>query len=90
MNINLHIERLVLNGLPVEARHGALIREAIEAELARLLTENGLSWRLQTGGVFPRLQANVIELSAATPLPQIGQQIGQAVYGGIGNEIEKK
>ena len=90
MKINLHIERLVLDGLPVEARQGALVREAIEAELTRLLAENGLSSRLQTGGIFPRLPANAIELNAATTLPQVGQQIGQAVYGSIGNDVEKK
>ncbi|HKP11811.1 MAG TPA: hypothetical protein VJZ91_06855 [Blastocatellia bacterium] len=85
MNINLHIERLVLEGLPVEARHAALVREAIEAELTRLLAENGLSSGLQTGGVFPRLHADAVHLDKGNLSPQIGRQIGQAVYGSIGN-----
>ena len=90
MNINLHIERLVLDGLPVEANDSAMLRAAIEAELTRLLTENGLSSRLQTGGALPRLQANANQLGGAGRPPQLGQQIAQTVYDSIGNEIEKK
>jgi hypothetical protein len=90
MNINLHIERLVLDGLPVEAKDSAMLRAAIEAELTRLLTENGLSSGLQTGGVLPRLQANAIQLGTGGTPPQLGRQIARTVYGSIGNEIEKK
>ena len=42
MNINLHIERLVLDGLPLTASHAAEIRSAIESELAHRLAEEGL------------------------------------------------
>jgi hypothetical protein len=88
MNINLHIERLVLEGLPTENRHSALVKAAIEAELTRLLTENGLSAGLQSGGVFPRLQANALQLGTEKT-PQLGQQIAQSIYGSIGNEVVK-
>jgi hypothetical protein len=86
MNINLHIERLVLDGLPVESRQADALREAVEAELIRLLTESGLSAGLQTGGVIPRLQAQAIHLDARNSPPQIGEQIGRAVYGSLGHE----
>ena len=41
-NIHLHIERLILDGLPIERAQGPHVQAAVEAELARLLTENGL------------------------------------------------
>ena len=41
-NIHLHIERLILDGLPIECAQGPHVQAAVEAELARLLTENGL------------------------------------------------
>ena len=41
MNINLHIERLILDGLPIEPRQRAQVQAAVEAELARLLRPAG-------------------------------------------------
>lgn len=84
MKINLHIKRLVLDGLPVESHQGALIQSAIETELARLLAEGGLASELMSGGALSRMPASSIQLtSEATPAP-LGQQIAGAVYGGIG------
>jgi hypothetical protein len=90
MNINLHIERLVLDGLPVEARHGALLKEVIAAELERLLEANGLAASLQTGGVLPRLPAASIQLGSEKVPTRLGQQIAQTVYASIGNDVVKK
>ncbi|HTG14489.1 MAG TPA: hypothetical protein VK747_04385 [Blastocatellia bacterium] len=90
MNINLHIERLIMDGLPVEARHTPLVQEAVEAELTRLLTDSGLSSGLQTVGVFPRLQADAIQLGGEKMPAQLGQQIAQSVYGSIGNDMVKR
>jgi hypothetical protein len=84
MNINLHIERLILDGLPIEARQGAVMKEAIEAELTRLLEAKGLSTSLQSGGTMSNLPASSIRINPEKNAAQIGQQIGQAVYGGIG------
>ncbi|MEN3331909.1 MAG: hypothetical protein V7641_1274 [Blastocatellia bacterium] len=84
MNINLHIERLVLEGLPVEARQGDLLREAVVTELTRLLQANGLAANFQSGGSVPKLNAGSFQLHADKHPLQTGQQIAQAVYGGIG------
>ena len=42
--VNLRIEHLVLDGLALETRNAPRLREAIEAELARLLGEGGRAW----------------------------------------------
>jgi hypothetical protein len=39
---------------------------------------------LQAGGAMPSLGASSIQVNAEKNPAQIGQQIGQAVYGGIG------
>jgi hypothetical protein len=90
MNINLHIERLILDGLLVEANQGALVTAMVEAELTRLLEAQGLSVALQAGGAVPSLRAAAIELNGLNHPGQIGSQIAQAVYAGIGNPGEKK
>ena len=38
MNINLHIERLILDGLPITRQQGPHVQAAVEAELTRLLS----------------------------------------------------
>lgn len=84
MNINLHIERLILDGLPLSPAHRAQVQAAVEAELSRLLTAGGLHHALQSGLAVPSLRADDLRLNADTHPTQLGQQIAQAVYGGIG------
>ena len=53
MTIHVHIERLVLDGLPVTHAQGPQVRAAVEAELARWLAERGLAPGLAQGGAAP-------------------------------------
>jgi hypothetical protein len=86
MNINLHIERLVLDGLPIERNQGPHIQAAVEAELTRLLAENGLAGDLQKGGVVSGIRANQIQFAPGSNPTQMGTQIARSVYGGIRNK----
>jgi sirohydrochlorin ferrochelatase len=82
--INLHIERLVLEGLELGPGQGDLVRAAVAAELARLLTEGGLTSQFQSGVALPSVRAGTIRIAPASEPAQLGGQIAQAVYGGIG------
>lgn len=80
MNIVIHIERLVLDGLPLGMQEALLVRAAVEAELSRL-SMRGLSSRELHGtealsGVKP---ANIALNSNDRP-EKMGQEIGRAVY----------
>lgn len=86
MNIELHIERLILDGLPIEPRERAQAQAAVEAELTRLLTTGGLNAGLLAGGALPSLRADAIQLTNENNAGRLGEQIAQAVYGGIGAE----
>jgi hypothetical protein len=85
MNINVHIERLVLDGIAIPAHQRPLLQAATEAELARLLAINGLAPHLLSGGAMPHVPVGSIQLAAGSKPAQLGQQIAQAVYGGIGH-----
>jgi hypothetical protein len=87
MNINLHIERLILDGLPLEARDGAAVRAAVETELARLLSHNDGATSRQTGGATPSVRADAIQVTAQSSPTQIGQQIAGSIYGGIDKAV---
>jgi hypothetical protein len=84
MNINLHIERLVVDGLAMPHQHRPIFQAAVEAELGRLLGENGLMPGMMTGGSWPSLAANAIQLASGSNPNQLGQQVAQAVFRGIG------
>ena len=86
MNITLHIERLILEGLPVTGGQGPLVRGAVEQELARLLATHGLSDALRTGGAVPQVKGQDFEIAMGSPPARLGHQIAQSVYGGIGKK----
>jgi hypothetical protein len=84
MNINLHIERLILDGLPVTSSQGPLVQAAVEAQLAHLLRAEGLNRELRACGALPSVKARNIQMVSDPNPNQLGQQIAQAVYRGIG------
>ena len=81
--IKVHIERLVLDGLPVTRSQGPQVQAAVEAELSRLMSEGGLAPELASGGAVPSVRADGIKSIGGSPA-QIGRQIAKAVYGGVG------
>ena len=84
MNVNVHIERLVLDGIDLPRYDRAALKASVSAELARLLADGGLSSSLRAGGAVPSLPAGGIQLAAQSEPTHLGQQIARAVYGGLG------
>ena len=60
------------------------MKAAVEAELGRLLTANGLAKSLVNGGATPSVPAPGIQVANDSDPNRFGQQIGRAIYGGIG------
>jgi hypothetical protein len=83
-NVDLRIEQLVLDGIDLPAHQSPLVQAAVEAELARLLAAEGLGAAWRAGGAVPRLSGGEIDLPADGDPSHLGQQIAQAVYGGLG------
>ena len=83
MNANIHIERLVLDGLSVPYHQQSLLQAAFEKELGRLLTANGLSNSLLSDGSVSHISASDIQLADESDPTELGEQIAQAVYGGV-------
>lgn len=83
VKIDVHIDRLILEGLPLTRHQGVLVQAAVERELARLLAAHGLSGKARTGGAAPQVNAGSFELREANHPSRLGQQIARSVYGGI-------
>lgn len=84
MNVNLNIERLVLEGFRLRPGEHVLVGAAVEQELSRLLSEGGVSPQLLSGGAVPRLAAGDMRLTGGESPRQVGQQIAHALYKGMG------
>jgi hypothetical protein len=84
MNIKLHIDRLILDGIAIPHSQRPLLQAAVEAELSRLITAEGLSSQLMNDGAIPQVSASNLPLNPNSSPTQLGQQIAQSVYGGIG------
>lgn len=85
MNINLHIERLVLEGVNITADQCDLLQASVTTELTRMFAEGGLSSGFFQGAVLPRISTESIQLTGNNAT-KIGQQIAQSVYGGLAHE----
>ena len=81
MNITLHIERLVLDGLPLTHGQSTAVKTALEGELARLLKERGMQG--VTGGAVPHLSVASIHLSPGAHPTQWARQIAHTLYAGL-------
>jgi hypothetical protein len=79
-NIELHIEELVLHGFSPRERYA--IGEAIQSELTRLFTEQGIHPSLRQGRIA-RLDGGSIQVKQGTKADAIGKQVAQSVYGGM-------
>jgi hypothetical protein len=81
-NIQLHIENLVLHGFAPGDRDR--IAAAVQQELTRLMTEQGLSATLTGGNSLERVDGGSFAMAANARAEGIGAQIAQSIYGGMG------
>jgi hypothetical protein len=89
MNIKLHIERLVLDGLRMAPHDSAQVQAAVEAELVRLLSESGIPAGLQAGFSQARIPAPVVQLNSLPHAREIGAQVSKGIYGAFAGLSQK-
>jgi len=82
MKINVHIERVVLDGVGVE--RPSVLRGALQNELASQFAKGSLSHEFRGGAAVPYVAAGAIDLGENRTPAQVGRQIAKAVYRGIG------
>lgn len=79
MNVELHIEELVLHGVtPVNRQRLAAV---MERELARLLAEQGVPPTLVRDGDVAQLHGGSSNIALGSRPDAIGLQVAQAIYG---------
>lgn len=79
MDLELHIEELVLYGL--RSQQGHALAAALEQELLRLFEEEGLPPALQRGQDLPPIGALAVEFQPGAGPEMLGRQVAQSVFG---------
>ena len=79
--VQVHIDELVLHGFAPADQHR--IADAVQAELAHLFAEQGISATLRQGGAANRLQGNAINITPTMRGETIGAQVARSVYGSL-------
>lgn len=84
MNVNLHVEQLVLEGLGLTRSEAEVVKQCFGAELGRLCSDGEFIGGVHASYETPRLSAKLA--GAATKDPQrIGERLAHSVYGGLAN-----
>jgi len=81
MNINLLIERLMLDGLSVASGEAALVQAAVEAELGRLLTSS--LFASASSFAEARVAGGEIHLRPGASARDLGVEIGRSVFASL-------
>jgi hypothetical protein len=83
MMVSLHIERLVLDHLPIAARQSPEIQTAVEAELTRLLGERSVPSSLINTGAIDGLAGGTMRVEWSTTPVQVGTAIATAIHSAL-------
>jgi hypothetical protein len=81
-SLEIHIEALVLHDFANSERYR--IGEAIERELTRLFTEQGVPSEIIQGGEIARLDGGTFEVQPGSNSETTGAQLAKAIYEGLG------
>ena len=85
MNIEVNIDRLIIEGIPLSRLQQRQLKGTVEAELGRLLAENGLASHFSQGFAVPTIPVEAMQMSPKITPTQLGQQIAHTVYRGLGS-----
>lgn len=80
-NIEINIDELVLHGFSPGDRYR--IGEAVEFELTRLISEQGIPSSLSRGGELTQMNGETFNMSPNSRAELVGSQVAQSVYKGF-------
>jgi hypothetical protein len=86
MTIHVHIERIVLDGLPIDAAQTRRFRSALESELARLLRGSGLSAEWNGGGAVPAVETQTVHVDRHIHPKALGAGVAAVLHGRLGSD----
>ena len=84
MSITVHIERLVLDGLDLDARQGSRMAASVEQALTRLLAADHALPSFEGARAVAAVDGGAIEVGDRATPGDVGGRIAGAVHHGLG------
>ena len=81
VNLELHIEELVLHGISPGDRQQ--LSEAFQRELVQLISGQGVPPSIASGDYIKCINAGTFKILPGAKSETIGVQVAQSVYGGL-------
>ncbi|MGB3299228.1 MAG: hypothetical protein WBA76_13235 [Phormidesmis sp.] len=88
MTLNLHIDRMIIEGLTLPHSQRSKFQASVEAELSRLFSVHGVPLTVQKGDRIPHILADLPITNQPNPV-QLGQQLAQSIYTHLQNDRTK-
>jgi hypothetical protein len=82
MKVNLHIERLILAGVPIEQRQGPELQAVVQRQLTQLLADRGATPQFN-GHTLASVTGGSIQVAERADPAGLGEQIAAAVDRGL-------
>jgi len=86
VNINLHIERLIVDDLGIQPQQRDELKAAVAAAIRRQIVSQGIGSTMQAETSRSSVSGGSFSIENNPSIESLGQQIAQSVYGGIGCE----
>lgn len=83
-NVSIHIDRLVIDGLPIGRQDGDVFRAALEAQIAEALQAEGVAERLATLSTTPSLRAPRVVAGVGNHPSGMGRSVAQSLTEALG------
>ena len=77
--IHIEIERLVLDGWPLDQRQARLVQAAIETDLSRQMSVPGMAEQFDSSSALNHAATQPVNWNNASGPAALGTQVGQAV-----------
>jgi hypothetical protein len=86
MRIELHIESLVLDGVPLARGQLPRLQAAVVQELTRRLRDGTLAPQVVAGGGRPVVYGTPVRVGARPAAQGLGVQIAASIHAGLGSK----
>jgi hypothetical protein len=77
--IHIQIDRLILDGWPLDQRQARLVQSAIETELSQQMSSSNMVGQFDTGSALARATTEPVKWNTANGAATLGTQVGQAI-----------
>jgi hypothetical protein len=90
MRVRVRVERVVLEGMPLDAPGVVRFRAALEGELRRLLVARGVPAAWRSGGARREAPAAAVALAPQMPPAHLGVAVARSVLPGAGADTSAR